>query len=82
MEELDSSFSLWKWLNSCVKILKSDESMSKLAVNGIAGFILIGISILIGYFLFTSLDYLLPIGSILIIIGVVTILQLKIANKL
>jgi len=56
--------------------------MSKLAVNGIAGFILIGISILIGYFLFTSLDYLLPIGSILIIIGVVTILQLKIANKL
>ena len=56
--------------------------MSKLAVNGIFGFILIGISVLIGYFAFPSLDYLLPIGSILIIIGVITILQLKIANKL
>ena len=82
MEESDFSFSLWKWLNSCVKILKSDECMSTFAINGIAGFILIGISILIGYFLFPSLDYLLPIGSILIIIGVVTILQLRIANKL
>ena len=56
--------------------------MSKLAVNGIFGFILIGISVLIGYFAFPSLGYLLPIGSILIIIGLITILQLKIANKL
>ena len=56
--------------------------MSKLAVNGISGFILIGISVLIGYFAFPSLYYLLHIGSILIIIGLVTILQLKIANKL
>ncbi len=56
--------------------------MSKLAINGIAGFLLIGISVLIGYFAFPSLDYLLPIGSILIIIGLVTIFQLKLANKL
>ena len=56
--------------------------MSKLAINGIAGFILVGIFILLGYFAFPSLDYLLPIGSILIIIGLITILQLKIANKL
>ena len=56
--------------------------MSKLAVNGIAGFILVGISVLLGYFAFPLLDYLLPIGSILIIIGLITILQLKIANKL
>ena len=33
--------------------------MSKLAVNGIAGFILVGISVLLGYFAFPSLDYLL-----------------------
>ena len=56
--------------------------MSKLAVNGISGFILIGISVLIGYFAYPSLDYLLPIGRILIIIGLITILQLKIDNKL
>ena len=56
--------------------------MSKLAVNGIAGFILVGISVLLGYFAFPSLDYLLAIGSILIIIGLITLLQLKIANKL
>ena len=56
--------------------------MSKLAVTGIFGFILIGISVLIVYFAFPSLDYLLSIGSILIIIGLITILQLKIANKL
>ena len=56
--------------------------MSKLAVNGIAGFILVGISVLLGYFAFPSLDYLLPIGCILIIIGLITILQLKIVNKL
>ena len=56
--------------------------MSKLAVNGIAGFILVGISVLLGYFAFPSLDYLLPIGSILIITGLITILQLKIVNKL
>ena len=79
---MDFSSSLLKWLNSCAKIVKSDEYMSKLAVNGISGFILIGISVLIGYFAFPSLDYLLPIGSILIIIGLITILQLKIANKL
>jgi hypothetical protein len=56
--------------------------MSKFAITGIIGFILIGISVLIAYFTFPSLDYLLPVGSILIIIGLITIVQLKIANKL
>jgi hypothetical protein len=51
--------------------------MSNLAVNGIVGFFLSGIAVLIAYFAYPSFDYLLPIGSILIIIGLVTILQIK-----
>jgi hypothetical protein len=61
--------------------------MTNLAINGIAGFMLSGITVLIVYFLYSwfweiDLDYLLPIGSILIIIGLVTIGQLKIANRI
>jgi|TARA_B110001454_G_scaffold89470_1_gene85449 hypothetical protein len=55
--------------------------MNSLAVNGISGFILIGIAVLIAYFTYPSFDYLLPIGSILIIIGFVTILQIKIQGR-
>jgi len=56
--------------------------MTNFAVNGIAGFLLIGIAILIAYFAYPSFDYLLPIGSILIIIGLVTILQMKMQGRL
>ena len=55
--------------------------MTNLAVNGIIGFLLLGISILIAYFVYPSFDYLLPIGSILIIIGLVTILQMKMQKR-
>jgi len=55
--------------------------MTNLAVNGIVGFFLLGIAILIAYFAYPSFDYLLPIGSILIIIGLVTILQIKMQGK-
>ncbi|MCS5528913.1 MAG: hypothetical protein NZ747_06560 [Nitrosopumilus sp.] len=61
--------------------------MTNLAVNGIVGFLLSGVVVLIVYFLYLwiwemDLDYLLPIGSILIIIGLVTIAQLKMANRI
>jgi len=55
--------------------------MNNLALNGIIGFILMGITVLIAYFAYPSFDYLLPIGSILIIIGLVTILQMKIQRR-
>jgi len=55
--------------------------MSNLAVNGIMGFILSGIVVLIAYFVYPVFEYLLPIGSILIIIGLVTALQIKIQRK-
>jgi hypothetical protein len=55
--------------------------MSNLAVNGIVGFLLLGIAVLIAYFAYPSFDYLLPIDSILIIIGLVTILQMKMQGK-
>ena len=38
-------------------------------------------SVLIVYFAYPSFDYLLPIGSILIIIGLVTILQMKMQGR-
>jgi len=61
--------------------------MTNLAVNGIGGFLLSGVVVLIVYFSYLwiweiELDYLLPIGSILIIIGLVTIAQLKMANRI
>ncbi len=55
--------------------------MSNLAVNGIVGFFLSGIAVFIPYFAYPSFDYLLPIGSILIIIGLVTILQMKMQGR-
>jgi len=55
--------------------------MSNLAVNGIMGFILSGIVVLIAYFTYPTFEYLLPIGSILIIIGLVTILQIKMQKR-
>jgi len=55
--------------------------MNNLAVNGIVGFLLLGIAVLIVYFAYPSFDYLLPIGSILIIIGLVTILQIKMQKR-
>jgi hypothetical protein len=55
--------------------------MTNFAVNGIAGFLLTGIAVLIAYFAYPSFDYLLPIGSILIIIGLVTILQMKMQGR-
>jgi hypothetical protein len=55
--------------------------MSNLAVNGIVGFFLSGIAVLIAYFAYPSFDYLPPIGSILIIIGLVTILQMKMQGR-
>ena len=56
--------------------------MTNLAVGGIASFLIIGIAVLIIYFVYPAFEYSLAIGSILIIIGLVTIVQLKIANKL
>ncbi len=56
--------------------------MTNLAVGGIASFLIIGIAVLIIYFAYPAFEYSLAIGSILIIIGLVTIVQLKIANKL
>ena len=55
--------------------------MSNLAVNGIIGFIISGIVVLIAHFTYPTFEYLLPIGSILIIIGLVTILQIKIQKR-
>ena len=56
--------------------------MTNLAVGGIAGFFLMGIAVLIIYFAYPAFEYSLAIGSILIIIGLVTIVQLKIARKI
>ena len=56
--------------------------MTSLAVGGISGFFLMGIAVLIIYFAYPSFEYSLAIGSILIIIGLVTVIQLKLANKL
>ena len=56
--------------------------MTNLAVGGIAGFFLMGIVVLIIYFTYPAFEYSLAIGSILIIIGLVTIVQLKIARKI
>ena len=56
--------------------------MTNFAVGGIASFLIIGIAVLIIYFVYPAFEYSLAIGSILIIIGLVTIGQLKIANKL
>ena len=55
--------------------------MSNLAINGILGFILSGIVVLIAYFAYPIFEYLLPIGSILIIIGLVTTLQIKMQRR-
>ena len=55
--------------------------MTNLAINGIVGFILSGIIVLIAYFVYPTFEYLLPIGSILIIIGLVTTLQIKIQRR-
>jgi len=55
--------------------------MTNLAINGIMGFILSGIIVLIAYFTYPVFEYLLPIGSILIIIGLVTILQIKMQKR-
>jgi hypothetical protein len=65
---------LWKWIYSF-------DILSNLAINGILGFILSGIVVLIAYFVYPTFEYLLPIGSILIIIGLVTILQIKIQRR-
>jgi len=56
--------------------------MTHLAVGGISGFFLMGIAALIIYFVYPAFEYSLAIGSILIIIGLVTIVQLKIARRL
>ncbi|MDC1136424.1 hypothetical protein OAS76_01395 [Nitrosopumilus sp.] len=56
--------------------------MTSLAIGGIAGFFLMGIAVLIIYFAYPAFEYSLAIGSILIIIGLVTVIQLKLANKL
>ena len=55
--------------------------MTNLAVNGIIGFVILGIIVLIVYFVYPTFEYLLPIGSILIIIGLVTILQMKMQGR-
>ena len=56
--------------------------MTSLAIGGIVGFFLMGIAALIIYFAYPAFEYSLAIGSVLIIIGLVTIIQLKLANKL
>tara|TARA_B110000003_G_C16440323_1_gene453763 strand:+ start:525 stop:695 length:171 start_codon:yes stop_codon:yes gene_type:complete len=56
--------------------------MTNLAIGGISSFFIMGIIVLIIYFVYPSFEYSLAIASILIIIGLVTIAQLKIANKL
>ena len=56
--------------------------MSNLAGGGISGFFLMGIAVLIIYFVYPTFEYSLAIGSILIIIGLITIVQLKIAGRL
>ena len=52
--------------------------MSNLPISEIIGFILLGIAVLITYFVYSLLDYLLPIGSIFIMIGIATTLHMKI----
>jgi hypothetical protein len=56
--------------------------MTNLAIGGITSFFLMGIIVLIIYFTYPDFEYSLAIGSILIIIGLVTIIQLKIAKRL
>ena len=56
--------------------------MTNLAVGGISSFFLMGIAVLIIYFAYPAFEYSLAIGSILIIIGLVTIIQLKISKRL
>jgi len=56
--------------------------MTNLAVGGIASFFLMGIVVLIIYFAYPAFEYSLAIGSILIIIGLVIIIQLKIVRRL
>ena len=56
--------------------------MTNLAVCGISGFFLMGITVLIIYFVYPAFEYSLAIGSILIMIGLVTIIQLKIVGRL
>jgi uncharacterized membrane protein YqjE len=56
--------------------------MTNLAVGGIAGFFLMGIAVLIIYFVYPAFEYSLAIGCILIIIGLVTVVQLKISKRL
>jgi uncharacterized membrane protein YqjE len=56
--------------------------MTNLSLGGIACFFLMGIAVLIIYFVYPSFEYSLAIGSILIMIGLVTIVQLKIARRL
>jgi hypothetical protein len=56
--------------------------MTNLAIGGITSFFLMGIIVLIIYFVYPAFEYSLAIGSILIIIGLVTIVQLKIAGRL
>ena len=55
--------------------------MTNLAVGGIAGFFLMGIAVLIIYFAYPAFEYSLAIGSILIIIGLATILQMKMQRR-
>ena len=47
----------------------------------VSGFILSGIVALIVYFAYPTFEYLLPIGSILIIIGLVTTLEIKMQRR-
>jgi len=56
--------------------------MTNLAMGGILSFFLVGIVVLLIYFAYPRFEYSLAIGSILITIGLVTLVQLKIANKL
>ena len=55
--------------------------MTNLAINGIIGFIISGIVVLIVHFTYPTFEYLLPIGSILIIIGLVTTFQIKMQRR-
>ena len=75
-QKIDSGF---HHLNTRLRYL---SCMTNFAVGGIASFLIIGIAVLIIYFVYPAFEYSLAIGSILIIIGLVTIVQLKIANKL
>ena len=74
----------WLEQNHLIKYRKISwfRLMTSLAVGGIAGFFLMGIVVLIIYFAYPAFEYSLAIGSILIIIGLVTVIQLKLVNKL